>query len=516
MESLTTRETKSLTFLAKSDGYVSADRLADFLNVSKKTIYRDIVSIKKKMGNDVIKQSKGKGFRIELSSLNIINHNNMDDYRQNHFLGMTAAERRKNLLILLLLQSPQETSIKSLSEYYYVSNASIVNDLNSIEKQLGLYKLTMIRSHKGTYINGKEKDIRKMLMHIFEYLPGFFQGNLNLDREGYHYIFKEISNEDLDFVGHLFNDTENMLHASIKDPYCINIFTHLIILIKRLRNSSFKADYEILQEKDTEIKNEQIFQVAQYIIQQINTYINLEVPEIEVFYIYQYLISSGCGMEVSEQFTMGITPKDSKEKEITFQLIHNVSRNLNVDFINDVALQQNLFLHMRSLLKRVQYDISVCNPLLQEIKKEFSIMFEIVRRNLAEQTIFSDLRNISDDEISYIVIYFQASLEKQPSVRRVLIVCSSGVGTSHLLKNRVKNAFPEWEIVGTISANHIAQVLDNEKIDLILTTIQLKIQKDIPIILVSALFNRIDILKVRNVWQTYCERNLIKEDDNEN
>ncbi|EGO63057.1 BglG family transcription antiterminator [Acetonema longum] len=495
MENLTVRETKIVTFLAKSDGYVSANTLADFLKVSPKTIYRDIVSIKKKTGNNnLIKQSQGKGLQMDLSSLPTISRNGLN--RQKNLPGMSVNERRKHLLILLLLQSPQESSIKGLSEYYYVSNASIVNDLKSIEQQLEPYHLSLIRSHKGTYIEGKERNIRKMLMQILEYMPVAFQEDSYLARENHHYMFKEFPQEDFAFIGHLLKAVENMLGAAIKDPYYINIFTHLVILIKRLRNDSFKADYEVLQEKDREIKNEQIFRVAQYVIHKINKYIGLKVPEIEVFYIYQYFTS--CSIEASENFIIDVTSETSKEKETTWQLIEDASHTLQVDFSKDSALQQNLFLHMCSLLKRIQYDISISNPLLQDIKKEFPVMFEIVKHSFLKQKNLPILHKISDDEISYIVVYFQASLEKQSSVKRALIVCSSGIGTSHLLKTRVKNAFPEWEIVNTVSANHITQVLDKEKIDLILTTIHINLSKDIPIVLVSALFNEIDILKVKN------------------
>jgi len=495
MENLTVRETKIVTFLAKSEGYVSANTLADFLKVSPKTIYRDIVSIKKKVGNEnLIKQSQGKGLQMDVSSLNAISRDHLN--RQKSVLGMSVGERRKHLLILLLLQSPQESSIKNLSEYYYVGNASIVNDLKSIEPQLDLYHLQLIRSHKGTYIEGKEKNIRKLLMNILEYMPVSFQENAYLDRENYHYIFKEFPKEDFDFIGQVLKAVENMLGATIKDPYYINIFTHLVILIKRLRNGSFKANYEVLHEKDMEIKNEQIFRVAQYVISRIDQYIELKVPDIEVFYIYQYFTS--CGIEARENFIIGVTNENSKEKELTCQLIEDASNTLQVDFRKDSALQQNLFLHMCSLLKRVQYDISISNPLLPDIKKEFPVMFEIVKHSFIKQKKLPILHKISDDEISYIVVYFQASLEKQSSVKRELIVCSSGIGTSHLLKTRVKNAFPQWEIVNTVSANHIAQVLQEEKIDFILTTIHINLSQNIPIVLVSALFNEIDILKVKN------------------
>lgn len=493
MENLTMRETKIVSFLAKADGFVSANTLADFLDVSPKTIYRDIFSIKQKAGNDnLIKQSQGKGLQIDSAYLHTLNH---ADYRQKFFLEMSVTERRKHLTILLLLQSPQESSIKSLSEYYYVGSASIVNDLKSIEQQLKIYQLQLVRSHKGTYVEGRERNLRKMLMNLLDYMPVSFQED-DLDRENYHYIFKEFPKEDFDFVGHLLKDVESRLEATIKDPYYINIFTHLVILIKRLRNNSFKADYEVLPEQDREIRNEKIFCVAQYVIEKIHIYINLAVPQVEVYYIYQYLIS--CGIQARENYIIGVTSEHSKEKEMTAQLIEDASQTLQVDFRKDSALQQNLFLHMCSLFKRIQYDISISNPLLQDIKNEFPVMFEVIKHSFSKQKnrIFS---KIGDDELSYIVVYFQASLEKQSSVKRILIVCSSGVGTSHLLKTRVKNAFPQWEIVDTVSANHITEVTKTESIDLILTTIHINAVNEIPIVLVSALFNEIDILKVKNV-----------------
>lgn len=60
-------------------------------------------------------------------------------------------ERRKLLLILLLFESPKETSINRLSACYFVARASIVNDLAAIEPMLLPCALRLVRSRKGTY-----------------------------------------------------------------------------------------------------------------------------------------------------------------------------------------------------------------------------------------------------------------------------------------------------------------------------------------------------------------------------
>jgi len=74
-------------------------------------------------------------------------------------------------------------------------------------------------------------------------------------------------------------------------------------------------------------------------------------------------------------------------------------------------------------------------------------------------------------------------------------VCSSGVGTSHLLKSRILRAFPDWEIVGVVSASNHAEFCQRETVDLVITTIHLNAGA-VPAVYVSAFFNDDDIRRV--------------------
>ena len=67
---LSAREKKILASLIKANDYITAAELSKILNVSEKTIYRDLQSIKNKLGEqNIIKQNRGKGYYI--SQLNI-------------------------------------------------------------------------------------------------------------------------------------------------------------------------------------------------------------------------------------------------------------------------------------------------------------------------------------------------------------------------------------------------------------------------------------------------------------
>ncbi len=77
-------------------------------------------------------------------------------------------------------------------------------------------------------------------------------------------------------------------------------------------------------------------------------------------------------------------------------------------------------------------------------------------------------------------------------------MCSSGVGTSELLKVKVKKAFPELEIIAVVSARQYQKNQTQfSNIDLILTTVHLTISSETPMILVNSVFTKQDENRVK-------------------
>ena len=103
---------------------------------------------------------------------------------------------------------------------------------------------------------------------------------------------------------------------------------------------------------------------------------------------------------------------------------------------------------------------------------------------------------ISEDELCYLCLYFQLALEPKTPRRRVLLVCSTGIGTSHLLKKRVATVFPELEIAAVISLRQLKN-RDVSDLDLILTTVGLDFEISCPSVTVSVLLDPKDIEEVR-------------------
>lgn len=78
---------------------------------------------------------------------------------------------------------------------------------------------------------------------------------------------------------------------------------------------------------------------------------------------------------------------------------------------------------------------------------------------------------IPEDEIGYIVIYFIASMDSlsKHSIS-VLVVCSTGIGSSKMLRSRLEREFSEIDVKKIISLHKLHDE-DLRQYDLIISTV---------------------------------------------
>ncbi|EFO4053071.1 hypothetical protein DK797_12980, partial [Escherichia coli] len=225
-------------------------------------------------------------------------------------------------------------------------------------------------------------------------------------------------------------------------------------------------------------------------------------PEIEINYIYQYLISSG-----KDTTLTNLPDNDFQDKEAVsyaINLTSDISQSLKCDLISDKTLLNSLVMHIKPMLNRLTYRIIIHNPLLDEIKKELSDVFAAVRSATIKINNYDKHDPPSEDEVAYLSVYIQAAIEKVKENKKIILVCSSGVGTSQLLYSRITKAFPDWEIVDIVPGSRLKKTLSEKKCDLIISTVRIE-EMMIPVAYVSALFSAKDIIRVTETL--FTERN---------
>lgn len=500
MQPLTSRQNRLLKFLLQHQEHVTVKNIAHYLDVSEKTVHRDMQFVEaflsawniypdKKVGAGIMLIAADDQRLILLEQQIVVDDGDSDALANN--------ARRVKIASQLLSDTPRETSISKLSERYFISSASIVNDLKIIESWMQPLGLTLVRSQSGTHIEGSESSVRQAMVALINQVmnhkePGMINHS-RLDPGSYHALTHYFGAEDVDFVQQLLQEMEQQLAWQLGEPYYVNMFTHILIMMHRMAtgNSLTLGEETIYQQVDNHI-----FTIAAKMVQHIEQRVDNSLPADEVWFIYQYIISSGI---VIEERTDNQPPHynyaNGQSRRLTLCLIDLFSDLINIDLRNDKLLYDGLLIHVKPLLNRLKYHIRIRNPLLDDIKSELQDIYQITQQAISQLCQRFQLQEIAPDEIGYLSIHFQAALERQIAHKRILVVCSSGVGTSHLLKSRILRAFPDWIIVGVVSASNMASFCQHEDIELVISTIHLE-QQQIPVVYVSAFFNDDDIKRV--------------------
>ena len=162
MSNLNARQIKCLKLLWQEQQFRSAGYLAEKLKVSDKTVLQDLkviqeylnpfhVTLIRKTGRGIYLPEKVRGNQELISSLE----------SEGEEMGpMSTEARRQEITKRLLLMDEKGLSIQKLSEEFYVSRASIVNDFKFIERWGERYRLKLMKNRSGRMFAGQEKGIR--------------------------------------------------------------------------------------------------------------------------------------------------------------------------------------------------------------------------------------------------------------------------------------------------------------------------------------------------------------------
>ncbi|MBZ7695641.1 transcription antiterminator [Klebsiella oxytoca] len=498
MKVLSKRQISLVNHLAQVDGWLSTAEAAKHFHISVSTLRRDVEAVNDffaDKGNYILCKP-GLGLRLdacEIVSLPVVSPDE-------HVANLLKSKRLVGIASDLLTHSPTPLSISFLSDRYFISRSSIVEDLNKIDKWLGRFALVMIKNHTGTYVEGNDYDIRMALKEIITHsvLCNYQMTDSRIDRFSRVQLIREFGKENVTNCINLIAFIEDELACAISEPYYTNLFSHLLVTIRRMEKSNHHTDSNNVQSQDNKE-----WKVAVKAISWLEKKYAFSFPEIEISYIYQYLISSG--KHTAQLNLSDIVFQDKEAVSYAINLTSALSQSLKYDLISDKVLLNSLVMHIKPMLNRLTYRIIIHNPLLDEIKKELSEVYSAVRNATMAINNYCKHDPPSEDEVAYLTVYIQAAIEKVKENKKIILVCSSGVGTSQLLYSRIIKAFPDWEIVDIVPGSRLKKTLSEKKCDLIISTVRIE-EMMIPVAYVSALFSAKDIIRVTEAL--FTEHNL--------
>jgi len=487
---ISAREHIILDMLVSSKGDITIKQLANALDVSERTIHRDLKgseAVLKHFNINLVKKS-GVGIRLFGGSEDI-HALQLMLYKQSHH--DYTPEERETILLCRLLEAVEPMKLGSLAHDLRVTIVTISLDLKKLEGQLVDYGLQVIRKRGyGVEIVGEEHAKRRIMsdmiarhMDEVEFLSLIrknIQHKPTLQTDSIsEKLLGLVDKQKLVTVEKVIEEINNELDYFIADSAYIALVVHLGLAIERiLQGENIKIDKTYLESLETTSE----YKIAFKMITKLEKVFQITIPKAEIGYITMHLQ----GAKLRYDYTVEGTHLQMAAK--AKQLIDYVEAQLTIPLGNDYSLFQGLITHLTPALYRIQQNMRIHNPILEKIKEDYQMLFDIIRDGAKE--IFPDLI-IPDEEIGFLVLHFGSALlnRQRQEPLQALVICSSGIGTSKILSTRIKQEIPEIRYLRNVSLFELREI-DMSVYDIIISTIRLPEFDEEDYILVSPMLTK--------------------------
>ena len=484
------RQEKLLTMLKSSHEFKRTEDLAEALQISRRTVFNDIIDLEN--NGYVFEKKPGLGLRLNSIPQKLENDKNL----------WPISSRRSEEVKTLLIQGKTVT-IQSLAEENMVAESSIIADFTWIrETILDDSTASLVGNEKGTYISGSELQWQKALIALNNYI--IQTNNLSFDSPRLIKKFSEYYSTDV------VQECNNMLRSLkdfnlyyVADYYALNMLNALIVLCYRIQNGHHHEIYKSSLVYD-EANSLMYYLLAKDLLHNISKKLPLEFTEEDIRYLAIYLDVNRINFEVTK-------PKiDPIYEQLTKKMILQVSEAVGIDLNTDNVLFQNLYLHVAPMISRLKNNISIKNPMLDEIKKQYKVMFDLTWLITGSISTALDV-TLTEDEIGFLTLHFLSALERHEKSHRVLVLCPNGTVASSIIASQIRRILPPLDIVEATSKEEIKHI-NLEDIDLIVSTFPLD-QDKVPCVVVSNIITQSDLTNIEAVYRkklAFPKRNSVK------
>lgn len=486
---LNIKEKDILQFLIKNkERFVTSKELAEYLSCSDRTVRNALKLIEKTMivqGVQLISK-QGQGYQIFFE-----NQGAYQEFRQTYELEedytKTAVSKGDDRLVFILnklLFEQVPVLFDDLADELYVSRSTLSHDFKKIRVMLSEYNLSIeSRANKGVYVSGEERDKRRFIINYF--LENQFFKTIHCYVK-FNFFDQTVPLEEF---ARIVLDECREANLKLSDFVLQNLVVHIALSMIRLK-SGFEIQNIEFQMTDDAIERK----VAQKILSKVSEVTNQEFPVQEIDYITLHLLAKSQQCQKNQQ-----NISEEVLKKSLFKTFQDLGLDDIYNFSSDFQLIEGLITHLMTLQVRLESRITLNNPLVDEIKQNYSDIFFMTREILANMDMFIEW-SISDDEIAYVSLHFLAAMErsKESTKFNILAICATGFGAAQMLKNRLETEFGNRvEVVDVIGYYELNQ----EKlrgIDFIVSAVDLSnLYFQIPVFKVSVFLKSDEIEMIR-------------------
>lgn len=454
--------------LNNSNDYLSANEIANYLNVSNRTVRSDIKYINSELVKELIVSVKGRGYKM-----------NRTLYSVEQLAEIVTAYTNKESEILLkigyqLLMHQQPMTVDQLENDFALTRSEVNDYLKRIQSWCTSFDINVnISKKKGITVNGNEMNIRNAILHL---------NQLSTKHQTVEqFILNEIPEAHIQMIFQIIKNNLSDYQIQTSDIRIRQLLIHLIIIFKR--NNDNDASWVVDEESQI---------IAQHCIDEINRKLAYglsdETAKLFSFFISYYFNKYDLGLE--KVFV----------KSYIDRMIYQMEKSVGVNFTKDKALRDNVYSHFSRTYLRIAKNVYINNPLTEDIKKHYPFVFNTLYETVNHLSKDAKI-NLVEDEIAFLALHFQSSIDRNEKNRfNIVITCYYGLGISSLLEAKIANLDDRIHVIDTLKLENVSQY-DFSGVDALITTHfidKLQVPDTLQVMEVSPLFSNEDANKIQS------------------
>ena len=458
-----------LNYLLTRQDYTTLEELKTQLGLSRRGTFYVLKRVNEELNDsklDIIMNLAGVGYFIpEETKKELLNQ-----YSETQPVTEQFTKHQRCQLIAWDLINHKSLSLSDLTNRFQISKHTAISDLKSVRERLESHGLDIIQQPKGKHISGSEISQRNWVLEALN------------DRDSILYSQIDINPSRLIAINTEIHKLEKITGNYFSDDALSTLDDFILWFLERIKQPENQLP-------DSPLRTTNVDSMS----------INWSIKFLSDNNIHNFSESYFLGRIINTSQFYRVNRADG-----LIQTIFPISREI-IDRFNTVSganvspekLELTLSTHLLSTFYRSKFMIPYHHPNLEQITEGFRELFSFTKYAIRPFEKFIN-GHLSDDEIALIALYFGGELRAIESRRGkhvdVLVVCSSGIGTSYILQQQLIQHYPNIDFSQPLSVfQYKNQDLSNIK--LIISTIELNVPVHIPIVRVSPLPNKKD-------WET--------------
>ncbi|MGG7668775.1 BglG family transcription antiterminator [Yersinia sp. J1] len=450
------------------------DELAKRFAVSTRTVRADITAL-----NDILEHygarfihNRGFGYRLMIDDAERFQVLQQQTPKTN-LTPRTAAERVQYLLIRFLT-SAFALKLEDLADEWFVSRGTLQSDMAEVRERLGSYHLTIeAKPRYGMKLFGTELAIRSCLTDLL------FQLHVqDSDNPLLKHVF--LSNAAMPALTDLLHQLLSQYAVRLSDEGEQYLIFYCAVAVKRIAEGYPLSDF------DAEDVDEAVKLASGRLANELQLLAGKEISAAEEAYLRVNIAARR--MEISEPSTSQPSEINADDEEtLVDYILSYINSHYNYNLQDDKQLRIDLLTHIKTMITRVKYQITIPNPLLSNIKQHYPMAYDVTLAAVSSWGKYSPY-SLSENEIGYLVLHIGVGLERHYNIGyerhpQVMLVCDTGNSTIRMIQAQISRKYPQIVVTRTVSLREYENIATIAE-DFIISNARLT-EKNRPVVVMS-------------------------------